>query len=171
MAPSQPSQIEGAAQTGLGIHIYEVTLQNEVNFRWEISVGGIIHQGQGTNRVLVSWQSESNFELKVTPQNECNDSTARVLGVNVNVITSLLEKEISRGKVYPNPSTGVIFVGFDGSSNWESLILINSINQRIQSVDRSENQDKIRLENLQKGLYILQIQSKSSTAQYKFIVN
>jgi hypothetical protein len=62
-------------------------------------------------------------------------------------------------------------VEFDGSSNWESLILIDSIDQRIQSVDRSENQDKIRLENLQKGLYILQIQSKSLTAQYKFIVN
>jgi len=171
VAPTQPSQIEGAAQTGLGIHTYEVTLQNEINFRWEISGGGIIQQGQGTNRVLVSWQSEGDFQLKVTPQNECNDGTARVLGVNVNVITSLPEKEISGVKVYPNPSTGMIFVEFDGSSNWESLILINSIGQRIQSVDRSENQDKIRLENLQKGLYILQIQSKSSTAQFKFIVN
>jgi photosystem II stability/assembly factor-like uncharacterized protein len=169
--PRQPSQIQGDAQTGLGIHTYEVTLQNEVNFRWEISGGGIIQQGQGTNRVLVSWQSEGDFQLKVTPQNECNDGMARVLEVNVNVITSLSEKEISGVKVFPNPSSGVIFVEFKGSSRWESLILINSIGQEIQSLNRSQNQDQIRIENLQKGLYILQVQSKSSIAQYKVIVN
>lgn len=113
----QPSQIQGDAQTGLGIHTYEVTLQNELNFRWEISGGGIVQQGQGTSRVLISWQSEGDFQLKVTPQNECNDGIARVLEVNVNVITSLSEKEISGEKVFPNPSSGVIFVEFKNSSH------------------------------------------------------
>ena len=170
-APPQPSEIVGESQTGLGDQFYEVEFQNEVNFKWEISGGGVIEQGQGSNRVLVSWQNEGDFQLKVTPQNECNEGVSRVLDVNVNVITALPEKEISGIKVYPNPSAGILFIEFEGSSNWESLRLVNSIGQEIESFQQTGNMDRIRIENLKKGLYIIQLQSKNSISQYKVIVN
>nr|WP_075349996.1 YCF48-related protein [Algoriphagus marinus] len=170
-APPQPSEIVGESQTGLGDQFYEVELQNEVNFIWEISGEGIIEQGQGSNRVLVTWQNEGDFQLKVTPQNECNEGVTRVLDVNVNIITALPEKEITGIKIYPNPSSGIIFIEFEGSSSWESLLLVNSISQEIQSFQQTGTIDRIRIENLKKGLYIIQLQSKNSISQYKVIVN
>jgi hypothetical protein len=107
----------------------------------------------------------------VTPQNECNEGVSRALDVNVNIITALPEKEISGIKVYPNPSAGILFIEFEGSSNWESLRLVNSIGQEIQKFQQTGNMDRIRIENLKKGLYIIQLQSKNSISQYKVIVN
>ncbi len=169
-APSMPSPIEGESQVGLGRQFYEVDPLPEVNFKWQLSGGGIIEQGQGTNRISVIWQKEGDYLLKVTPQNECNDGPDRNLAVNVNVITSIPEKEISGVKVYPNPSSGNVYVDFEGASDWEFLQVINSLGQEIQLINRNENHGRIQIEHLRKGLYILQLHSKNSIVQYKVIV-
>jgi len=170
-APAQSGTIQGNTIVGLGIQTYEISSQPEVNFQWEISGGGIIQQGQGSNRVKVNWLSEGVQTLKVTPQNECNDGPAQTLAVNVNIITSIPEQLETGIKIYPNPSDGQVFLELKDATIWESVQLINSFGQVVKRVELGGNQERIKFENLGKGLFIIQLQNKNELRQYKVVVN
>ncbi len=170
-APAQPGTIQGNTIVGLGIQTYEVPNQPEVNFQWEISGGDIIQQGQGTTRVEVNWLSEGIRTLKVTPQNECNDGPAQTLAVNVNIITSIPEQLETGVKIYPNPSDGQVYLELKDAKIWESVQLVNSFGQVVKRVELGGIQERIKFENLRKGLFIIQLQNKNELRQYKVIVN
>jgi len=170
-APAQPGTIQGSAIVGLGIQTYEIPIQPEVNFQWEISGGGVIQQGQGSNRVEVNWLTEGIQTLKVTPQNECNNGPAQTLAVNVNIITSLPEQLETGVKIYPNPSDGRVYLELKDATIWESVQLINSFGQVVSRVELGRTQERIKFENLGKGLFIIQLQNKNELRQYKVIVN
>jgi photosystem II stability/assembly factor-like uncharacterized protein len=170
-APVQPGTIQGNTIVGLGPQTYEIPNQPEVNFRWEISGGGIIQQGQGSNRIVVNWLSEGIQTLKVTPQNECNDGPAQTLAVNVNIITSLPEPLETGIKIYPNPSDGRVYLELKDATIWESVQFVNSLGQVIKRVELGGIQEIIEFENLEKGFFIIQLQNKNELRQYKIIVN
>jgi hypothetical protein len=170
-APAQPGTIQGSGIVGLGIQTYEIPNQPEVNFQWEISGGGVIQQGQGSNRVEVNWLTEGIQTLKVTPQNECNNGPAQTLAVNINIITSLPEQLETGVKIYPNPSDGRVYLELKDATIWESVQLINSFGQVVSRVELGRTQERIKFENLGKGLFIIQLQNKNELRQYKVIVN
>lgn len=169
--PAQPGTIQGNAIVGLGPQTYEIPNQPEVNFRWEISGGGVIQQGQGSNRVIVNWLSEGIQNLKVTPQNECNDGTAQTLAVNVNIITNLPEQLETGIKIYPNPSDGRVYLELKDATIWESVQLVNPFGQVVTRIELGGIQEIIKFENLGKGLFIIQLQNKTELRRYKVIVN
>lgn len=170
-APLQPEKIQGNTVVGLGLQTYEIPIQAEVNYQWEIAEGGVIQQGQGSNSVVVNWLNEGIQTLKVTPQNECNDGPAQTLEVIVNIITSLPEQLETGIKIYPNPSKGQIYLELKDATVWESVQLVNSFGQVIKRVELGGTQSKIEFENLSTGLFIIQLQNKNELKQYKVIVN
>ncbi len=170
MSPGQPGEIAGPNQTGLWETVYEIPAQENINFRWAIAdAGGIILKGQGSEKVTVQWQKEGDFQLSVTPENECNEGTARILDVNVNVITALPEKEDLNVRVFPNPSSGTLMVEL-GNANYKSLQVINSFGQLIQAIEIPSGTKEVRLEHLPKGMILLQFNTGSNLMQRKVIV-
>ncbi|SFB48753.1 Por secretion system C-terminal sorting domain-containing protein [Algoriphagus aquimarinus] len=170
LAPDQPGEISGESQTGLWETIYEVPAQEGVNFKWKISnEGGKILQGQGSEKVTVLWEKEGDFQLSITPENECNEGDARILHVNVNVITGLPEKEDLTVRIFPNPSSGTLSLEL-GDANYQSLQVINSFGQVIQSLDLINGSKEIRLEHLPKGMIMIQLSTGSNVLVRKVIV-
>jgi len=169
-APLQPGPIEGSAIVALGLQSYEVPNEPEVNFRWELSGGGVIQQGQGSSRVIINWQTESEQIIKVTPQNECNDGQSRILAVKINLITHLPEELETGVKIYPNPSSGKVYIELKDPKIWKVIRLINSLGQVIQDVELGLLQQKIEFENLNTGFYIIQLQNRNEVKQFKVIV-
>lgn len=171
MPPDQPGEIVGENQIGLWQTEYAVPAQEAVNFKWSISNdGGSILQGQGTEKVTVLWEKEGDFQLSVTPENECDEGVARILNVNVNVITGLPEIEDLNVNIFPNPSSGTIKVQL-GAGNYKSIQVINGFGQIIQSIDLSNDTKEITLENLPRGMNLLQLYTESSVVIRKVIVN
>ncbi|RAI95053.1 YCF48-related protein [Algoriphagus yeomjeoni] len=171
MPPDQPGEIQGEIQTGLWQAEYSVPIQESVNFKWSISNGGgSILQGQGTEKVTVLWEKEGDFQLSVTPENECNDGVARILNVNVNVITALPEKEDLSITIYPNPSSGTVKVQL-GAGNYQSLQVINGFGQIIQSTEIENGTKEITVENLPRGINLIQLFTASSMVVRKVVVN
>ncbi|MEB2783316.1 YCF48-related protein [Algoriphagus persicinus] len=171
MPPDQPGEIVGEIQTGFWETDYEVPAQEEVNFKWSISnEGGTILQGQGSEKIIVLWEKEGDFQLTVTPENECNEGEARILNVNVNVITGLPEKEDLSVRVFPNPSSGTVKLQL-GAGNYTRLQVINAFGQVIQSVDLSNEAKEVTLEHLPKGLNLIQLFTDSSVVVRKVVVN
>lgn len=171
MPPDQPGEIVGEIQTGLWQTEYSVPAQESVNFKWSISNdGGSILQGQGTEKVTVLWEKEGDFQLSVTPENECNEGQTRILNVNVNIITGLPEKEDLNVIIYPNPSSGTINVQL-GAGNYKSIQVINTFGQIIQSIELSNDTKEITLENLPRGMNLLQLYTDSRVLIRKVIVN
>jgi photosystem II stability/assembly factor-like uncharacterized protein len=169
--PDQPGNIQGEIQTGLWETEYEVPAQENVNFKWKISnEGGRIIQGQGTEKVAVLWEKEGDFQLTVIPENECNEGQARILDVNINVITALPEKEDLNIKVFPNPSSGTVKLHLE-SGNYKSLQVINAFGQVVQSIDLSNDTKEITLENLPRGMNLIQLHTESNILIRKVIVN
>lgn len=168
--PDQPGEIQGKTQTGLWEEEYEVPAQDAVNFKWNIpNGGGRILQGQGTERVTVLWEKEGDFQLSVTPENECNEGVARILNVNVNVITGLPEKEDLNLRVFPNPSSGTVSIQF-GSSSYKRLQVINPLGQVIRSVELTNDTEEITLEHLPRGMNLIRLYTASSVLVRKVIV-
>ncbi|WP_339866830.1 YCF48-related protein [uncultured Algoriphagus sp.] len=170
MPPDQPGEITGDTQVGLWEAEYEVSVQENVNFNWQISnQGGTIIQGQGTEKVTVFWEKEGDYQLSVTPENECNEGEARILNVNVDVITALPEQEDLNIRLFPNPSSGTVTIHL-GSGNYKKLHVINAFGQVVQSLDLSNETKEITLEHLPKGMNLIQLQTESNLLIRKVIV-
>ncbi len=168
--PDQLGEIQGENQTGLWETEYEIPAQDAVNFLWKISnEGGRILQGQGTEKIIVRWEKEGDFQLSVTPENECNYGEARILNVNVNVITALPENEDLNVRVFPNPSTGTVKLHL-GDGNYKSIQVINAFGQVIQSIDLSNGTNEITLEHLPRGMNLIQLYTESSVLVRKVVV-
>jgi photosystem II stability/assembly factor-like uncharacterized protein len=169
-APDQPGVIQGEVQTGLWEIEYQVPVQGAVNFIWKISnQGGTILQGQGTEKVKVRWEKEGDFQLSVTAENGCNEGDARVLNVNVNVITALPEKEDLNIRIFPNPSSGTVNLQL-GGGKFKSLQVINAFGQVIQSIELTNDMKEIKLDRLPRGLNLIQLYTESSVTVRKVII-
>lgn len=171
-APSQPSEITGEELVGLGESSYEITETEGVNYQWSISgEGGRILSGQGTGTVTVLWEQEGNYELKVTPQNSCENGESRSFNVEVNIITALEpDAGLNELVISPNPSNGTIRVRSDFLNNWTEIILINPQGNTIQSKIILPGSKEIRFENLPSGLVFVQILGRNSVEVRKIIV-
>ncbi len=172
-APAQPQEIKGEAQVGIGETVYTITGEDGINYQWKIdNLGGRIIEGQGTSAVKVIWQQEGDFNLSVTPFNICNEGESRTLKVNVNVITSLPEKnpEEESVRIYPNPGFGDLIIESKTLGFWNELVLANALGQEFMIVKIQFGQREINLSQLPKGLVILRFSNDSGFFFRKVIV-
>lgn len=172
-APAQPGEIKGEAQVGLGETFYNISGEDGINYQWKIdNLGGRILEGQGTSSVKVIWQQEGDFNLSVTPLNICNEGEARILKVNVNVITALPEKnpEMEAMRIYPNPGFGDLIIESEILGSWNDLVLINALGQEFRTVQIQSGQREINLSQLPKGLVVLRFSNSSGFFYRKVIV-
>ena len=82
--PSQPQFIQGDSVVCLGQNSYFVPAENDVDYTWTLSGGGILTQSN--NAANINWTTPGTYQLIVTPSNDCGNGTPRVLNVNVLTI-------------------------------------------------------------------------------------
>ncbi|MHA7129481.1 YCF48-related protein [Algoriphagus namhaensis] len=157
-APGKAENISGEALVGLGEAMYEVENVPGVNYTWTIPAGaGRILSGQGKAQVLVDWESEGNFTIRVTPRNECGAGLSTELAVEVNVITSLEPKPDISLRIYPNPSQGKLFIEATDLAQWNTMELMDASGSILREVQIKPGLKRIELENLSKGIFLIRL--------------
>ena len=86
----------------------------------------------------------------------------------VNVISFMETEEtlVRNGRVFPNPTEGLLNIEFEGAY---SFILFNSFGQQVMS-GKAEGRQQLHLEDLAKGVYVLRIHNSTADETRKVIV-
>lgn len=171
--PQLPSVIEGPDMVGLTEEVYTVTNVADVNYQWRISgQGGRILDGQGSNSIRVQWEREGDFTITVTPENGCDQGEAQTLAVNVNLITSIIERPIEQASVsvYPNPSSGDFHLSIKGIHGVRKISVYNALGQTLNEISPSEGVEQFKFENMPKGLHTISIQTREQEIFKKILV-
>ena len=171
--PAKPSAISGPEKVGFTEEIYSVSNVPAVNFQLSISdQGGRILSGQGSNRVIIRWEREGDFNLRVTPMNGCNEGEASETTVNVNIITSIdREREgIHKINIYPNPSQGDFTLDLIGIGEIKQIRIINAYGQKLDTVKIENGLNQYQFKNIPKGLYTILIQTREKEYAQKVLV-
>ena len=107
-----------------------------------------------------------NYSLFITDANGCkvlsNDFYVTTLGV-----TDLISGKL---KIYPNPSTGLVFIDYPGTENLQ-VSVFNSLGQLLITRDLDINSEKTSLDlsPFADGVYMLQVQTGSAILTRKII--
>ncbi|HSJ69430.1 MAG TPA: YCF48-related protein [Anditalea sp.] len=160
--PGQPSTIKGNSISGLEMEeVYEVTSVTDNSYQWTVSSGGQIRSGQGSEKITVLWQQEGDHSIQVTPINTCGTGPERILEVNVSFVTSIgREINDSAIKVYPNPSSGNIYLELSGVSDLHQVQVINALGQIIYENKLVDIPSIIEIQQLPKGIHTIRLQGK-----------
>lgn len=169
--PDITSPISGEAIVGLITEVYEIENLPNLDYQWTVSGGGRILTGQGTARVIVSWEQEGNFNLSVRAQNECNFGPEQTLPVTVSIVTSL-ESPVpdSAIRLFPNPSSGTVTIESTFLDQFNKVTLVNSLGQTILTQPILIGENQIYLENLPQGLNFAILEGKSGRIIKKILV-
>ncbi|MBY5951897.1 T9SS type A sorting domain-containing protein [Algoriphagus marincola] len=170
-SPSQPGEIQGESILAPGNYFYEVQNQPNFNFQWQIEGEGRILSGQGTNRVEVSWVEEGEYSLTVAAQNACGFGPERSLPIIVSLVTSLEPSPDIKGlKVFPNPSTGRVFIEAEFLDQWNSIDIIDPNGKPIEMLPINKGQKRIEIKNLRPGLYFIRMTGSADLVVRKILV-
>lgn len=168
--PAQPAPISGLDRVALEEVQYEIPSEEGIIYTWEITGnGGKIIEGQGSSKVRVLWEKEGDYVLSVTPENQCNQGEKRTLPVNVNIITSVPEKETLALNIYPNPSEGILNIEF-AKGKWKEVSLHNTLGQELNRIVFDENTAQLKLVDLPKGILILHFNSSKEVVTRKVLI-
>lgn len=82
--PNQPQNIQGDSVVCLGQNSYFVPAENDVNYTWTLSGGGILTQAN--NAANITWTTPGTYQLSAIPSNDCGNGTPRILNIDVLTI-------------------------------------------------------------------------------------
>lgn len=115
-------------------------------------------------------------QYRITPATACGVGTHIItIPVHCGSISNVDDGFETKGlKIYPNPVTyGILNIGFSGvnTSNMSFVILdfMGKEIQRIESNEISGDSYKLNVENLAKGVYLLQVITGNRQQSFKFI--
>jgi Zn-dependent metalloprotease len=118
-----------------------------------------------------SYDQSGTYNVTLGIINSCGQDSI-VKKMQVNAIEEI--NNLSGIKLYPNPGTGLINLGFYALNDQPvEILIIDMLGKTIQRekmpAQRGENKMQLNFEAFEKGLYIIQIQGKESYKSLKFI--
>ncbi|MGX9986934.1 endonuclease [Soonwooa purpurea] len=133
------------------------------------NVGTIAYSKDAKTFTISNINIEGNIEIEIIDQNLSANNRVSLDNLSWTCYTKMATDEVknedNKIKVYPNPvKNHEIFV--DGIKNVDNIEIYNLNGQKVQNFNQVKNKQKLNLNKLPKGIYIL----KSSTASTKFIV-
>ncbi len=89
---------------------------------------------------------------------EVEDYCLRIINVGTNTKDDLISEE--RLKIYPNPSSGDIYVELPNSNHYKSLVLTDVMGKYVTRLDFTNNESVVKINshdlNLKQGVYLVQ---------------
>ena len=122
-----------------------------------------------TETVVVNLDENFTFEFSVADGTASNDKRITIDDVKWDCYTLSTEdinKKVNKLVVYPNPIKNQEFI-ISGLKNVENIYVYNSSAQLVQTFNNVQNNQKLLLNKLPKGVYVL----KSSQTSTKVIVD
>ncbi|MCS5490789.1 YCF48-related protein [Algoriphagus limi] len=170
--PEQPSEIIGETIVPPGEFTYQIENEPDLNYQWSIDGGGRILGGQGTAEIQVLWEEEGEFILSVSAQNSCDFGPARILPIQVSLITALEPSPNLKGlKIYPNPSSGHLYIEAEFLDRWYQAELISSQGQALINQEISPGLRRIEFTDLKPGMYFIRLLGSQDTFVRKIVVH
>ena len=132
-------------------------------------VGSIDYSTNKKTYTISNINIEGNVELEIIDQNLTYINRVSLDNLSWTCYTKMATDELKNAdnkiKVYPNPvKNHAIFL--DGIKASENVEIYNLNGQKVQNFNQVKNKQKLNLNRLPKGMYIL----KTSTSSTKFIV-
>ena len=132
---------------------------------------GIISSGNGTNSILIQWQSSAgtgSAKVVETNNNGCRGDT---VSKSVSVTTGIDELNSSLNVlVYPNPNNGLISIEFKNQNGNKNMQVFDITGKLIQEFQTEKDNLQISLVSMAKGIYLLKIFSEKSVSNFKIIL-
>lgn len=171
-APEQPSEIAGESIVPPGEFIYKIEGEEGLNYQWDLDGGGRILGGQGTEEVRIHWEEEGEFALTVAAQNSCDFGPERSLAIQVSFITGLEPSPDLKGlKIYPNPSSGNLYIEAEFLDRWYQAEIISSQGQTLIHQEIPQGLNSLEFTDLKPGLFFIRLLGHQDTFVRKIIVH
>jgi nitrous oxidase accessory protein NosD len=155
------------SQSAVGYSI--PAIPSATSYTWSVTGGALLTPSGTSASINYTSATSSSAIVRVNAINACGASQPGTAIVNVNLFcrtaadesVSLLNGEVN---VYPNPSSGIVTVEFTSDEKSKVLLTITDLtgkiimNEIINSIP-GNNSKVLELENLAKGIYILNLKS------------
>lgn len=166
-----PGEINGGILVAPGEEVYTVSEVNESSYVWAVvGDGARIIEGQGSASIRVAWEQEGDYQIEVRSQNACGFSSVSSLSVQVSLITGVEPNERFELMIYPNPSSGVLYLESESLSAWNSVEIINQTGQSITKASIGSSQNLLIFQDLPRGVLFLRLKGRNSVVTRKVIV-
>ncbi|MBL7933332.1 MAG: T9SS type A sorting domain-containing protein, partial [Bacteroidia bacterium] len=101
--------------------------------------------------------------------NGCQNTAS--VGIIVDPCESVAEHEGDKAlKIYPNPSSGLVNLDF-GSNAIRTVLVTNSMGQKVFETVLTESAGQINLGHLSKGVYFISVDENKNSTKHKLIID
>ncbi len=157
-----------AGQTNLTYSI--PAMYGATTYTWGVPSGSTIVSGQGTTSITVNYGSIAG-KVAVTAKNACGNKGTSTLAVAINCRVAGVENL----EVYPNPASTYVDVVFNSIDDSEASIQLMDIAGRVVYTSEvatiaGRNQLQLNLENLSKGIYMLNVNKNNIITRMKLVI-
>jgi hypothetical protein len=143
---------------------YSVSPLAGVAYDWQITNGQLI-SGQQTNQVNVKWNALSNTVISIVASvfPGCADTAS--LSVTIVNPVGLSDINQSRVKIFPNPSTGVVF--FDAPQPIDAVRIYSLDGRLLYSYESIVNN---RITISQTGMFVIEVLTRDGIVRQKIVI-
>ncbi len=176
-APATPATVSGNAAPCAGsTELYNASSSGATSYNWTIPAGSVILGPVNGSTIILQWGSTGG-SVTVQAVNACGNSGNRSLACGISCRQSQMNETIIgfNAGVYPNPATDKATVKFSTASAGQYQIeVIDVLGQRVLSTEGTAvegiNMIDLDLNNVAKGVYLLNIMSGDQRDQIKLVV-
>jgi len=122
--------------------------------------------------IIVSPTADQLYTLTTVDVNGC--SAVNTVMIYVDSCNTSTEEIFSNFSIYPNPSSGLIYLDFDNSSNsFSQISIVNILGEEIltlNEISQSKNIKSIDFSSYPKGIYLIKIKTTDGIINRKVII-
>jgi photosystem II stability/assembly factor-like uncharacterized protein len=147
------------------------TNENDGNlYGWEV-IGGVISAGEGTSEITVAWGEASGQGYVIVNESlELGCSAIDSLAVTIDDCTGIEDfSQNNKLSIYPNPATD--FISIKSQVKLISVSILNSEAKTLISKEVNGFEVKINTNELNAGIYFVQVVSEQAAVIKKLLIN
>ncbi|REK49473.1 MAG: T9SS C-terminal target domain-containing protein, partial [Bacteroidetes bacterium] len=171
--PSTPSGPSSVCKSQSGVVYTVPAVPGATSYIWSISGGATISPAGTSATVDFNSATSSTAIITMNAVNACGFSSPAKKTIAVNLgcreASNGLASEVALG-AYPNPTTGMITVSFESSSDAKYALKVvdllgNVVVSNVISASEGTNTQEVDLSNVAKGMYLLSIETDGAKTQ------
>jgi hypothetical protein len=109
----------------------------------------------------------------ITGNGVCPDDTANVLVTVTDCGVGLNENVFNALNIYPNPTTGMLYISNEGSTESLSYTVTDVNGREVLTAQNAINGNEvtsINMDTYQRGMYFITVRSASSERMFRFVL-
>jgi hypothetical protein len=126
----------------------------------------------GNNTTSSNIPGMYNYDY-ITGNGVCPDDTANVLVTVTDCGVGLNENVFNALNIYPNPTTGMLYISNEGSTETLSYTVTDVNGRQVLAAENAINSNEvtsINMDTYQRGMYFITVRSASSERMYRFVL-